>query len=509
MPNQQTGQQPGQNVAVAKKYVDGAAALATKIQAASDAAKKMQAAGEDINLIRKALASMSYLPEIGTILQVISAGLSVAQFFLPMKTKEDQILDGIKEITGRVESLRTDLTAQLKSLGLELELFGDKATLAPFIAVVESGNDTLGSIADTRLTGGSPDFASVQIDDLVGKDFSTAFRMFYDFSTGTGVADNFIEKAYQQSYGNAGTVTQLADYLTTMAMLAVTLDAFKKGVLARRQHEANGTTIDDDARVALADSIGTFYHDKLATIGDNGMTWSNRCIDPDARADQIERYYQDNRFGLMAVIGADKQGSATRIVDRLGTQWPYLNFTAIVYGPLAGFDSHAFRASAHCTISHFRKNDLAGQPVNVVIYWANRRDGAKRKRSTPPDQPLVWNTRVGQSKEAHWDPTHVLFGQLNAYPHDRNRLTGWRNLDRVKDISTYFAQYTMLLDPAHPGLQGGMVWAAWIEGPEFDVGLASDNPCLLVSNAQNFQISNRDTIYVTEDYHRVITVWPT
>ncbi len=90
---------------------------------------------------------------------------------------------------------------------------------------------------------------------------------------------------------------------------------------------------------------------------------------------------------------------------------------------------------------------------------------------------------------------------------------GRLRLGGLDDVSALFSMYAVHLDPLHGSMKGAMVWAAWIEGPEFDVAMASDNPCALISSAERYADPNAPSIqgvpgHCTFDYHRVISFWP-
>lgn len=130
---------PAQRAAAAaaadsKKYVDIAAKGVGELKKMSDAAQKMQEAGKTLGQINSALAAMKFLSKLSVALQAVSIGLSVLQMFLPMKTKEDMILEGVNELLGRMKNLQSEMETRFDQQQLADDISDQKAALMRVMA---------------------------------------------------------------------------------------------------------------------------------------------------------------------------------------------------------------------------------------------------------------------------------------------------------------------------------------------------------------------------------------
>jgi len=91
-------QKTGEGIKSAKKYADMAASAASKASEMSKAAQRLEKKGGTLSEIDKIVKDIAWAGKIATALQVVSVGLAIAQAFFPVKTTEDQILEGVREI---------------------------------------------------------------------------------------------------------------------------------------------------------------------------------------------------------------------------------------------------------------------------------------------------------------------------------------------------------------------------------------------------------------------------
>lgn len=117
---------------------------------------------------------------------------------------------------------------------------------------------------------------------------------------------------------------------------------------------------------------------QLVAIGKQAKEWSDRCVTPKSLRKNVKRYLEDH-MKVFGIGGSAYETSAELLVFYLGAKWPWVNFTAICYAPLNGYDKHGWvtKGEPERLIAFKRHERPKGEKSNMIIYLAPRTRGKK------------------------------------------------------------------------------------------------------------------------------------
>lgn len=104
-----------------KKYSELAAKGADKLVAYQKEANKLHDAGETLSEMQEFAVGLKWAGKLSMGLGAISIGFTAVSAFLPVKSTEEKILEGVTEIKAQVESLRYHLDLIVKELRTQLD----------------------------------------------------------------------------------------------------------------------------------------------------------------------------------------------------------------------------------------------------------------------------------------------------------------------------------------------------------------------------------------------------
>ncbi|WP_371396911.1 hypothetical protein [Fretibacter rubidus] len=505
---------PAQAAAEAKKYVGYAEKGASKLSELSKAANELKDAGKTLSEVDDVLTKLAFMSKIAIGLQVVSVGLSVVQAFLPIKSKEDQILDAVQQVGRDVANLKGVVNQQFKAMGNKVLDANAKQTLQNQVAVIETAHSILSTMAFNRRNGKSTRLqeAALQKIDLLA--LRKAVGQIEDYCVGTLLAPNILQLAYNQNWGNVDEVLNLGTYLLQYAHMAAATHA---AVQVIHDRAANPNFTDADAFATIAAVAGDVhdrgsYEAKLKNIAEQVHKWGQKCVDAKTRYSLIESY-----FGYYTVVNnktldvTDLSGTATRLHNAYKKTWPMLNFSVMAYKNLSGFSEHGMKYSGpkYRTKTFLHVTDKNGEKMNIVLYMVKR----KTKTIPKPKGYLEGNNKSSQNRI---NGVNTLSSILNG--HKRFGINYWHqtNVDNVLD---YAGTYGAFVNPSHTTQwHGDFLWIGWNDnGWPVDsqngkrlVGLSSDNPfALKIAKRQktaNNGPNNASTFYDAYEGYDVLVI---
>jgi len=476
----------GKQVQKAKKYVDYAATGAKKLADWSAAAQKMQKAGKDLNEIEQVVSKLVFVAKISAALQVISVGLAVVQAFLPVKSKEDLILDAVQKVSDQITGLKSDMQSLFKELTSTVWDATGASNLEDKLADIVTAYGYLNSISEKKSR--KEDY-SLDEDALNGFDVTLLKKAVVEierYMTGTATAPNLLKLTYEHTFGDPSKVVPLAGYLAHHAEMAVTAHGAVLAIQHRRAAAAKDQTWTEDDAADLADdlagdeTISTDYAAQIKNISHQAHEWSRKCIDSKTRHDNIDRYIDRYLDNLFVPSADDYSGTAERFVYFLQLYWPWLNFTAFAYEGISGVNHHAwiYKGPPHRYHVIKRHVDANKKKMNIIVYFAPR---TKPK----PAKPMDIDAAVASQSAPRRFAIDQLFKIVNASK--RFALTRWHEVN-VDDLRDYAPDYGVFAHPTSSDhWHGDLLWMGYnggsqdlIDDPQDKFfGLASNNPAVL------------------------------
>lgn len=463
-----------------KHAVDTAATVAGKLDAWAKSADKAIADGKELNLFEDAIRGIKLFGQANLALQCLSMGLTAIGMLMGDKSQESQILDGINEVLGRIGTLESDVNARFAELTQELNLQTGQLELQSQLLGIENAENYLAQINKRRAKG----LAIGTLEDDLAKfnptDFSAAMIQIHDSCTGVGTptAPNVLTTLYDLSFGDIRKVWQMGEYLLHKASSALILHGIVECIQSKRQN----TTVD-------LTQIAGLYEDKIQEVASAFERCATDCISAKKRPANIKRFLDAKKVVPLMVLGADKQGSSSRIAAELQKQYDYLNFSVIVYEPVSGYEHHGVAGSGGCFMAEFRYPDMTNQSVNLIIYWANRTAANRQAEITYQSAAVDWRVFRGPRKDRSFDISfpdrppgtryqyvYDLAAEANKPTNNSPFLGDWGHTK--KDLSPILAKFNAEHDRAKRE-PNSMIWFCFSDGyddaEQSSIGMTSYN----------------------------------
>ena len=309
-------------IGIAKTGVGAAATAAGKLDGWAKEAEQAIADGKSVNMFKKALSGIQFFGQANAALQIVAMGLTAIAMLTGAKSEEDQILDGVNQILGRLATMETDIDNKFKELKIFLNLQTTQIQLQPFLVPIETANGYLQQITSLRAKQQGFSTLETQLGQFNTTVFSNAMTQIRDSCVGSGTqtAPNVLDAVYDMSYGNLTSVWAMGEFLLHNATMALMLH----GIVAGIQGKPTNTDVD-------LSQIASIYQDHLADVASAVEQRVNRCVAAADIEKCLARFISDKRSNPLNILVSDKQGTSGRITDALQGQYDYLNFSAIVY----------------------------------------------------------------------------------------------------------------------------------------------------------------------------------
>ncbi|WP_299683848.1 hypothetical protein [uncultured Tateyamaria sp.] len=475
-------QAAGQAVKSAKTYVGYADKGAKQLKSWVDAAQKLEKAGKSMSDMEQLLSKMSFASNLSAALGAASVALTVLQVLVPVKSTEDQILEAVqalgkqmgameKRISNRLNALSIDLSKAMVQIGLE----------TAFITHVRTVSGDMQTIA--RMRRDQKD-TSAQLQTLANRgtdDLSDAVTAIQTYMTGQTGTD-LLALTYRKTYADPVALMDIGGFYLHMAQRAVTAHVGVEVAKAQIAATKAGKPLTQTQAITIAqNTIGDerypdTYAARLKAIADACDRWARVCFDPRMSADVIEDFFNE-RISTTVVDAGNLQRSAQNALTMLSGHWPWLSWTVLCYPPLSGWDNHGFHYSGpqKRTKALFRTKDVAGDKLNVVLYFA-----PKSTRKAAPSYTLQ-------------NPPKPDAKRLKALKLSIAVLVHGNSPGRVASVKPLIMQYPIFKNPSKPTDWGGdMLWVGFDDSGQNThmppgrhdafLGLASQNPFAIVRN---------------------------
>ncbi|MEO1777711.1 MAG: hypothetical protein AAFU63_02845 [Pseudomonadota bacterium] len=477
----------------AKDYVDKASAGAGKMATWVKDTQKMAKAGEELSELESIVSTLTFFSKLSGALQVVSVGLSIVQAFLPIKSKEDQILDAIGQLSTQISTMEQKISAELTAIQDAVWTASEQTALENKINDIDTALGYMAIIANLRrkttLTKAEQAALATAESNLMGygeQSLKQAVNEIERYVTGKALGKNILQLVFTESYGDPRRVFPLAGYLLHYAQMGLAANAAIRELKGRTgATQANPWTEADSAAagegLAGDPRVGSSYAALIQNVADQAQSWSQKCIDETERLASITRCFDDTAPAGYPLNAKGNQATAAAIFTRLSQQWPWLNFTVLCYDEMGGFDHHAFRTDVGNRLIHkLHIKDVSGDKMNVIIYVAPR---------TKPGTPTVleaWQAEADKT-QPYRHAIDSIGSMLNQ--HKRFGFSVWAQ-ENVDDLRPFIVSYTMLTHPARLNQLGHeLFWMAWNDRNEMQdlndahkdsfIGLMSQNPATL------------------------------
>jgi len=475
---------PAQNVATAKQYVGYAEKGASKLAELAKASRKLEDAGKTLSEVDAVLTKLVFMSKIAVGLQVVSVGLSVVQAFLPVKSKEDLILDAVQQVGRDVLNLKDVVNLQFNTMSDKVLDASSRQALQNQISIIRTAHSILETMAFNRKNGKSTALQESELQKVDVLALRNAVSLIQDYCTGTVLVPNILQISYNQTWGDVDEVLRLGTYLLQYAHMAA---ATHVAVEVCQKRASNAAFTDADA-FALAEAVAGderdtgSYQARLKVIANQVHDWGQKCIDTKTRYGLIHTYFPYYvTLNPKTLDVTDLSGTAKSLQSAYKAKWPLLNFTVMAYKNLNGYAEHGMKYSGPADdriLSFLHYPDHKGELMNIVIYMAKR-----TSKTLPRTMSYGQATRGGDKKRRN--AINGLSSQLNTKHQFGFSYWFERKLDNVLDLSSY---YGVMTNPSHPdNWSGDFLWIGWNDdgwpinsrNTKPLVGLASDNPVLV------------------------------
>lgn len=445
----------------AKKYAGYAKQAADKFDGWVQAAKKAEAAGADLDDIKALLTAVKYTSEISTALGVVGFGLSIVAALLPIPSTESLILKSVTRIEGEL----SDLSKKVSQIEKELQGTIWKATSQTalendHIIHIKTVAGYLNSIAQKKAKKEdySADEASLRTYNL--HTLKDAVNEIQGYLNGTNPA-NLLSLTYDQTYGDPVRVLQLGGYYLHMINLAVSSEAAAKALI--KSHSVGRALTDEEtAKIAQETAgdptIATDYAAQIANVSALVQKWVHKCLDDKQRIQNVNLFLSAKVLSEAFLTVPDYQGGATRLVTALSGQFPWMDFSTIIYAAqddatAAGGVTLGAPDSRVITID---QTDLNKKKYTIQLYLSLRTTKGVKKIKSLDDMA---NAFTG-TKAAEMATLAVLMND-----HKRFGITRWHGHHVAVSVENFLiTYYGAFFYPEHRmNWNGDYVWAGWTD----------------------------------------------
>ncbi|WP_425100679.1 hypothetical protein [Tropicibacter sp. S64] len=456
----------------AKTYAGYAKAAADKLEGWQKEAAKLSEAGKTLNDFQTVMQGLTWAGKLSAGLGAVSFGVAAIASFLPVPTTEDKIYSAVQALQRQVSDLKTDM----ETLFDELEEKVYQAVIewllqSDHITHIKTATDILESIAARRADPALGGLTSVE-DDLFNINPDALRYALTAIETALTTQEhkkNLLWQTYDLSYGDPREMIRVGGNYQSLAMAAVSAFGACKVIHARRAAEAAGEPFGEaEAAAVIAEAAGyesvpTDPAGQLAHIVDTVRQQVNRCYDRREREAVVKHYFDTKLKAKHRKALTNCQGYAETIVKDLHTQFPYLNFSAIVTWGWRGDTRRGWHVGGaeYGVFSYGRMKpeaDSGSDPEdrrNLIVYFAPRTEAG--------DPPLHVLPTLPEPSPARKTALGLISMAAN-YPKHGGLFRQWKKIGMTGSVTT-------LIKSLYPGYMGRMpkhwggdlVWACYTD----------------------------------------------
>ena len=393
----------------AKEYSGYASAGADKFLEFQENAQKLKDAGATLNEFQDFAVGMKWASKVGMALGAASIGLTVIAALLPVDTIEDKILRGVTELKQQIDELRDHLDVKIRRQELTLDLSAVKRLLDhDTFSSITTAQNFLQSAAARRADPSTGEAAVIEDAFMRSKvDMMYALTQIESALTASE-HENILWLTSEVHYGDPRKLIEIGYTLQMMATLAVAAYCARGVLAARIEHGGKDRVLPKERELEIMETLAgrpEISSDPAAILGrivDMVQAAVDRCLEREVREAYVTSYFDDSVKTIVHNIMSLRQGSAESAVDLMHTQFPYLNFTALVYDGVVGQDHHGWRGSGpdyglivrrNWPLAGYEKDDDAYNKRNLILYFGPRLSKTIPKTQTLPNLPKPSPTR--------------------------------------------------------------------------------------------------------------------
>ncbi|MBV0912124.1 hypothetical protein [Anianabacter salinae] len=344
----------------AKEGFDVAKEVTGKLDDWAEEADKLAKAGEDLNKVQTLLQGVTAFGKLSAGLGVASAGLGIILGFVGGPSPEEQIMNMISKLSGKIDTLSHHIDDAFD----RLTAHGDKVNAGDLaLGPTDLLRDLRQHIADLTHPVNAGDRDALEQVFLADKyrpgNIEDQVMHLVRRLTSDDPAENILKALNAATRGDAPQVLGCGLGIVSLAVFAPL--AYAAVNAARHKN-------DPSEDLMSATGIAALFDGQIAALRDAVAAEVQDCH---ARADaNIEDKVRKDIVPKLDV--SDYQKAADAMMAQLQDHWPWMRFAVIVYAPVEGFDNHGVVGGAH-RLDLFRSTCLDGASANIIVAWT---DGA-------------------------------------------------------------------------------------------------------------------------------------
>jgi hypothetical protein len=386
----------------------------------SDASAWSSEGSSGLKNVDKLLKTAEMFSKLSVGLGLLGAGLGIIEAI----TGDDdtsKILNAIKDLDVKLDSLQTLMLAQLEKLKQIIDDNHARTQIRPYLNKLSTIRDV---VLHYQEVAQDPSRKEDAIKDRVleykrSEVFESVQGIFAQ-STGAQQANNIFRTAYQASYGDMKMITDLGSSLHSLCVFGLIADNLIGTLEAKRSNQGNKAEALNTAKNAA-----DLYQPLIDSVLKAWRTESNNCR-YNVKANMVRMMETD----IMPKLPSSDHGKAAiRIRDTLRGKWFWLDWLAIVYNPIYSLSNHGYKGWG--TKSWFRRQISGGQANIIVKYVDELRAPEGRSSSTRYSYRTIdWGKSLAKGYP-FWggDPVYVT-AYINAEDKD------WEDVrDMFKELS--------------------------------------------------------------------------
>jgi hypothetical protein len=399
-----------------------------KIKEATEAINKFNDAfnmakdGENLNAVIESFGEL-FFPE------ALDAYSLVGSFFglIASFTSSHSTPDMLDELGVKIDSFQSLMLGEFDHLEAKVELTAANATLAPAFAIVDSAGASFNSILETKdqndrtlalkvfqktYTQKNMRGVSSTIDQVIkhGLTQNNIYESNLDYSYGDAVSMNDIGRTLHFYMSAALLFEVMLIALNTIPEQQWGSIPFDKGENPFAQIPPEYiNNLESQAKLSLD------YHQNF--INSNKTEWKNSLLDCKNKVKSyLNKYLETEVFPKLK--SGDKELTHL-IYKKITPRWGWLDFFAVTYNGVKGFDQHIVSGLDTQRSIHFReviKNDKnKDKEKNIVVAW---QDKEREPKGSSANTLVHFVNMEGEYEEGHaeeyiWGDLREVVKKLN------------------------------------------------------------------------------------------------
>ena len=341
------------NVATSREIMD-------EIQSGADALEKYTTAAQQWKTGEKTLEKLAkatrYLTTASTGLGVFGAGLGVVQAILGEEQDTDRILNAIEEVGEQVSSLQTFMNQKLEYVIGQVEVNHARTQLRPHVDMLETIRENYHLYTKNLDNAAQRSIYEDRLLEFKRSDIHTCVKSIYKhFYEPLGI----LQATKKATFGDYDQIWNQGQTIYDLIVFASMADALISRLLEERKGGQRRELTAEEIH-ELGKSNREIYHPYIAMAPSLWILVLNEC-----RVHYFLNMIQKMELEILPRLSANaKKSAAATIRQALKEQWPWLDWCAIVYDPVGGFENHAWKG--WLAKSWFRRSVVGGR-VNVIV----------------------------------------------------------------------------------------------------------------------------------------------